>query len=263
LIGFKKQQKRKNIMSIIKIAKKIKKNIGREFKTPVTVAGRAWRPQWLPDWFQLQSEANAHPHVPEERAELFIGYNTGSTEMEVLNWLYATILLLKPQHIVETGAADGLGTIALARACKANGFGRVHSIEIDTEVCGRAKLLLKQAELDQWVEYHCQDSRQFLSETKVNFDFGFFDSLCELRAQECAICMERGILHGPAIFHDTSPYRTKSLKKDPGEPLHSEFRKALKEVAAKHFEGNFCETTLSRGITILLPKRYPTAPKSY
>src|ERR1700694_3131550 len=119
-------------MSIINIAKNIRRNITSEFK-PRIVSGRAWRPQWLPSWFVLQSEAEAHPHDPAERAELFLGYNTGSTEMEVLNWLYATILLLKPQHIVETGAADGLGTIALASACKANGFGRVHSIEIDTE----------------------------------------------------------------------------------------------------------------------------------
>jgi predicted O-methyltransferase YrrM len=249
-------------MSIIKIAKRIKRNITSEFKQPQIVAGRTWRPQWLPSWFILRSEADVHPHDPAERAENFLGYNTGSTEMEVLNWLYATILLLKPQHIVETGAADGLGTIALASACRANGFGRVHSIEIDTEVCARAQALLKKAELDQWVEYHCEDSRQFLSNTKVNFDFGFFDSLCELRAEECAICMERGILHGPAIFHDTSPYRTKTLKKDPGEPMHSEFRKDLQKVAAKYFDGNFCETTLSRGITILLPKRYPAVLKS-
>jgi predicted O-methyltransferase YrrM len=244
-------------MSLVKMAKSIKKNVQAELNPPPTVAGRAWRPQWLPSWFVLKSEAEAHPHDPAECAELFLGYNTGSTEMEVLNWLYSTILLLKPKHIVETGAADGLGTIALASACKANGFGRVHSIEIDTEVCARAQLLLKRAGLDSWVEYHCEDSQQFLGKTNIQFDLGFFDSLCEIRAQECTVCMERGILHGPAIFHDTSPHRTKTLKKDPGEPAHSEYRKALKEVAAKYFDGNFCETTLSRGVTILLPKQYP------
>jgi predicted O-methyltransferase YrrM len=246
-------------MSIITIAKRIKRNVTTECK-PETVPGRAWRPQWLPSGFMLRSESEMHPHDPVEHADQFLGYNTGSTEMEVLNWLYATILLLKPDHVVETGAADGLGTIALASACKANGFGRVHSIEIDTEVCARAQGLLKRAELDQWVEYHCQDSREFLRNTDIKFDLGFFDSLCEIRAEECAICMARGILRGPAIFHDTSPYRTKTLKKDPGEPLHSEFRKALQEVAVRYFDSNFFETTLSRGITILLPKRYPIMP---
>jgi hypothetical protein len=222
-----------------------------------SVSGRDWRPQWLPDWFVLRGEDEVHPHDPIERAKHFLGYNTGSTEIEVLNWLYASILLLKPQHLLETGAANGLGTIALASACKANGFGRVHSIEIDAEVCARAQGLLKRARLDRWVEYHCQDSREFLRETSIEFDFGFFDSLCEIRAEECAICMERGILSGPAVFHDTSPYRTRTMTEHPREPLHMNFRTALVELADRHFGGNFCESTLSRGVTILLPKRYP------
>ena len=43
----------------------------------------------------------------------------------------------------------------------------------------------------------------------------------------------------------------------PREPLHANFRKALVELADKYFSGNLCETTLSRGLTILLPRRYP------
>ncbi len=246
-------------MSIVQMAKSIKKNVQAELNPPPLVAGRAWRPQWLPSWFVLKSEAEAHPHDPAERADQFLGFNTGSTEMEVLNWLYSTILLLKPRHIVETGAADGLGTIALASACKANGFGRVHSIEIDIEVCTRAKELLERAGLAEWVEYHCEDSQSFLRRTEVRFELGFFDSICEIRAQECAEAMERGVLHGPAIFHDTSPYRTKTLKKDPGEPAHSEYRQRLKEVADKYFGGSFFETTLSRGVTVMLPKQYPVS----
>jgi len=177
--------------------------------------------------------------------------------MEVLNWLYATILLFKPMNLVETGALDGIGTIALASACKANGFGLVHSVEIDSKACAKAQERLNQVGLDGWVQYHCQDSRQFLRETQIKFDLGFFDSLCEIRAEECTICMERGILRGPAIFHDTSPYRTRTMTEWPREPLHSNYRKDLTQLASRHFGGNFCETTLSRGLTILLPKNYP------
>lgn len=239
------------------LSRRIAKRLKMYLRLP-PVNGRNWRPQWLPNWFDLRAENEVHPHDPIERADQFVSYNTGSTEMEVLNWLYATILLLKPQHILETGAADGLGTIALASACKANGFGRVHSIEIDTTVCAKAQRLLKRAGLDDWVEFHTQDSRQFLRDTKVEFDFGFFDSLCEIRAEECAICMERGILHGPAIFHDTSPYRTRTMLEHPREPLHSHFRNALVELGIRHFGGNASESTLSRGLTIFLPKRYPS-----
>ena len=181
--------------------------------------------------------------------------------MEVLNWLYATILMLKPQNIVETGAADGLGTLALASACQANGFGTVHSVELDPEVCAKAQERIARAGLSQWVEYHCQDAQKFLRETEVKFELGFFDSLCELRAKECEICMERGILRGPAIFHDTSPYRTRTMKDWPREPLHQNFRKDMAALAARYFEGNFTETALSRGLTMLFPKRYPLESK--
>src|ERR1022692_560869 len=82
------------------------------------VAGRDWHPAWLPLDLYYGLESNAHPHSPEERAELFLAHNTGSTEIETLNWLHATICLIKPACILETGALDGLGTIALAAACR-------------------------------------------------------------------------------------------------------------------------------------------------
>ena len=218
---------------------------------------RAWRPEWLPNWIALSSESSVHPHDPVEQADEFLAFNAASTEIEVLNWLYSTILLLKPRSILETGAADGLGTIALASACKANGFGCVHSIELDSEICANAKELAKQAGLSKWIQHHCEDSLMFLRETSNKFEFGFFDSLCEIRGEECSICMERGILRGPAVFHDTSPYRTRTMKSWPAEPLHLKFRATLEELANRHFNGNIWETTLSRGLTVLAPRRFP------
>jgi hypothetical protein len=215
---------------------------------------RKWRPQWLPPSAVLKLESTVHPHHPAERADCFLAYNGYTTEMEVLNWLYATILLFKPNNIVETGAADGLGTIALASACKANGFGCVHSVELDKRVCVKAEERIKRAGLSAWTQYHCEDSLEFLRTTSTEFDLAFFDSFCQIRAEECRICMERGILHGPAVFHDTSPYRTLTLPDSPPEPLHSEFRRAIKELSAQYFENKSWESTLSRGLTILIPK---------
>jgi len=222
---------------------------------------RTWRPQWLPSSIILQSEAAVHPHDPIERADLFLAFNAGTTEIEVLNWLHATILLLKPECILETGAADGVGTLALASACKANGFGVVHSVELDQRVCARAQERIDQAGLTHWVRYHCMDAQTFLLNTAVSFDVAFFDSCCERRAQECGICMERGILRGPAIFHDTSPFRTRTMQDWPREPLHAEFRSALMHLATRHFGGNICESTLSRGLTVLVPKCDPAEPR--
>jgi hypothetical protein len=226
-----------------------------------SASARVWHPDWLPPGTVLSSEAEVHPHDPIERANLFLAYNTGSTEIEALNWLHSTILLLKPSSVLETGAADGLGTLALASACRHNGFGTVHSVEIDSGVCSKARKLLERAGLNAWVEYHCEDSRRFLRQTSACFEFAFFDSLCELRAEECGICMQRGILRGPAVFHDTSPHRARTMKEWPSPSLHAKFRKDIGELAERYFSGNFCESTLSRGLTILLPRTYPVATK--
>ena len=145
---------------------------------------RRWHPAWLPRTFLLRSEDKVHPHVAEEHSHLFLAYNTGTTEIEVLNWLHATICLLKPNNILETGSADGIGTLALASACKNNGFGKVHSVEIDPERCERLEHLLKRNALKEYGQVAQGDSITFLRNTEIRFDFAFFDSMCEIRAQD-------------------------------------------------------------------------------
>jgi hypothetical protein len=211
---------------------------------------RRWRPEWLPFWIATETESRVHPHSPEERAELFLAHNAGSTEIEVLNWLHATVCLLKPARILETGAADGLGTLALARACRANGFGTVHSLEIDPTLCRRAEALLRRYGAAQYAQFHAEDSRDFLKRTDLSFDFAWFDSMCELRADEYTICRTRGILVGPAAFHDTSPLRTRTLTDWPDESHHREYRARLQQAARQPGMSAF-ESTLSRGIFVL------------
>src|SRR6266852_4575937 len=83
----------------------------------IATRGERRKYAWLPRWAELHCEADVHPHVPAERAELFDAFNTGTTEFELLNWVHATVMLIKPEAVLETGAANGLGTIALASAC--------------------------------------------------------------------------------------------------------------------------------------------------
>lgn len=213
---------------------------------------RTWRPEWLPFWIATDTESRVHPHAPEERADLFLAHNAGSTEIEVLNWLHATVCLLKPHSILETGAADGLGTLALASACRANGFGTVHSIEIDAALCRAGERLLDRYGVSRHAVFHAEDSRAFLRKTNLTFDLAWFDSMCELRADEYAVCRERGLLRGPAAFHDTSPRRTETLTDWPTPAQHAEYRRRLREAAK---DGGVCafESTLSRGLVVLFP----------
>jgi len=215
---------------------------------------RQWRPQWLPKWVTLRSEATIHPHTLEEYADLFLAYDIGSTEIEVLNWLYASVCLLKPQSILETGTCKGLGTIALATACKANGLGKVYSIEIEKSLHEAAVQRVCEEGLSQFTTLYCQDSRNFLLNTNLSFDFAFFDSECEIRIEEFRICRERGILKGVAIFHDTSPTRTLTMKDLPGEPWHSKYREMIYELAKDPMTTGYFESKLSRGMIALFLK---------
>lgn len=218
---------------------------------------RPWRPPWLPTGFALVSEATAHPHVPEERADLFLAIDTGTTEIEVLNWLHATVCLLKPLTIVETGAHLGIGTLALASACRDNGFGVVHSVELDPARCDAVRTMLERAGLAAFAQVHCADSLEFLRTTALRFQFGFFDSLPELRATEYRLCQERGLLSGMAAFHDTSPLRTRTLDWCPPEEEHRRYRDALRELrAAPGSTGGF-ESQLSRGLVVICSEGQP------
>jgi predicted O-methyltransferase YrrM len=218
------------------------------------INGRDWHPSWLPLDIPIIREAEAHPHSPIERAQLFLAHNTGSTEIETLNWLHATICLTKSACILETGALDGLGTIALASACRDNGSGKVHSVEIDPAACARLVARMQHYGLADYVEVHCSDSLQFLQTTDLVFDFGFFDSLCDIRAEEYRICLNRKIITGIAAFHDTSAHRTESLPNEPPAPVQNAYRRKIQELAQDPRHSGSFENTLARGLFVIFPK---------
>lgn len=215
-----------------------------------------WHPPWLSKYEILQPENSLHPHTSKESSELFLAINAGTTEIEVLNFLYALAIVLKPLKILETGAADGFGTLALASACKVNKRGKVYSVEIEEKLNIKSANNLKRKKLNKYAENITSDSRKYLQKTEHIFNLAFFDSLCEIRAEEVEICMDRKILNGPAVFHDTSPERTKTLKEWPSEKEHLKYREKIIYYSEKYFDGNYFESELSRGFIILFPKKY-------
>jgi len=160
----------------------------------------------------MTSEASVHPHVASERAELFSAHDGGSTEMEYLELLRALVGVCKPQRILETGAFRGYGTYTLAKACQANGFGRVISLEQDVAFCNEAISRVAFNHLSQWVRIFRQESRAWLSTQVIEpFQFAFFDSgELDVRLEELHLCLTLGWLGPGAWFaiHDTSRVRS-------------------------------------------------------
>jgi hypothetical protein len=94
---------------------------------------------------------------------------------------------------------------------------------------------------------HCESSLDYLRRTDTVFDVGFFDSLCELRAEEFRTCLDRGIIRKLAVFHDTSPLRTATLPVAPSPELHAAYRRDVLALARDPRCTGWYESTLSRG----------------
>ncbi|MHB8525985.1 MAG: O-methyltransferase, partial [Candidatus Acidiferrales bacterium] len=62
-----------------------------------------------------------------------------TTELEVIDFLKALVIAVKPQRIVETGTFLGYSTLKMAEGLKSNGFGKIVTIEYDPRIFAKAK----------------------------------------------------------------------------------------------------------------------------
>jgi predicted O-methyltransferase YrrM len=56
-----------------------------------------------------------------------------ATECEVLDFLTALVVMLKPSHIVETGCYHGHGTVAIVKGIIRNGFGTISTCDLGAQ----------------------------------------------------------------------------------------------------------------------------------
>lgn len=184
--------------------------------------------------FGTYSEGKMHPHVPEEKADLFSTINMGSTEVETINFINAIVYSFKPKIALETGTHFGSGAIAIANALEANGFGKLITIEPYANFVSIAKNNLQNTELLHRVDIIQDYSFNFIESYKGEpFDFVFFDSDAS-RAEEFNMILRKNLFSENAvcIFHDTSAKRHLTFKADP------EYVKFMSELLEK-YEG-FC-----------------------
>lgn len=157
-------------------------------------------------------EARMHPHVALERAELFSSTDGGSTEHEYLALLQALVGVTKPERVLETGAFQGYGTVALGRAVQANGQGLVISLENDPRFVQLARSRVLDAGLAARALVYQETSVEWLGQSAVQpFQFAFFDSgELDVRLEELELCLSLGWLERGATFaiHDTSRVRS-------------------------------------------------------
>ena len=107
--------------------------------------------------------------------ELWHCYDEQATEVEVLDFLYALVVMLKPRRIVETGCYNGYGTERLARGCRENGFGVLYTCDLAGEQVRKTLARLDAGKYTGIVVSQCT-GETLINSISGDIDLAFLDS---------------------------------------------------------------------------------------
>lgn len=137
------------------------------------------------------------PHCPHP--EYWTSTDAHSTEIEISELVGAFVRALQPEYVVETGTCWGQTTETIGKALKANGHGRLVSLEVDQE---KIDYSVKRCDGLPVTVALCS-SLDFTPTEPIGF--AWFDSLLELRIPEFVRYREHLIPGSIVGFHDTGP----------------------------------------------------------
>jgi predicted O-methyltransferase YrrM len=127
-----------------------------------------------------------------------------SSELEVLDFLKSIVLTTKPRLIVETGTFIGYSAIKMAEGLKANGFGKLITVEFDPDIFAKAKQRIDLSGLRDWIEYRNASSLEAPIDGTI--DLLFSDSHLTIREQEIRRFLPQIDARGLILIHDASSH---------------------------------------------------------
>ena len=105
--------------------------------------------------------------------ELWHAFDNMATELEVINFLRALVITLKPKMLIETGCYHGHATEQLALGMMQNGFGELYTCDLGSQ---EGTITAKRVEsLGQIVIYQCSGI-DMITDLSGPIDFAFLDS---------------------------------------------------------------------------------------
>jgi len=131
-------------------------------------------------------------------------YDSMTAEFEVLQFLRALVTTMKPELVVETGTFMAVSTLKIAEGLKANGFGKIISLEYDPKVFATAKERIADSGLDDWIELRNESSLETSILGKI--DLLFSDSDPPLREKEVRRFLPQMNPYGLILMHDASSH---------------------------------------------------------
>jgi prolipoprotein diacylglyceryl transferase len=144
-----------------------------------------------------------HKATPEcPHPERWHMYDSMSAEVEVLDFLKALVITLKPELVVETGTFSGLSTLRIADGLKENGVGKIITCEYDAKVFAVARERFQASALAPWIEARNESSLEMTVSGRI--DFLFCDSETSVREQEVRRFLPQINPFGIIVMHDAS-----------------------------------------------------------
>ncbi len=144
------------------------------------------------------------PVHPEPTNAEYSMYNTGGVELEVAEFLYGLVRMVKPEAILETGTHKGISASYIALALKENGRGKVTTVEFEPTHFNDANIMFSVLALNDWINSVLMDVN-LLEVADNQYDLIFLDTEPHLRFNELLRFWHGLKPGGFVLIHDLGP----------------------------------------------------------
>lgn len=132
----------------------------------------------------------------------FKRFDDGSAEVEVLEFLYSLVRIVKPEFVLETGSYWGWSGAYMALGLRDNGKGFLDTIEFAKENLDKAKALWNKLSLDFFI--HASEIPSLDFSTVKKYELVLLDTEPQLRFQELERFWDNIVPGGIIVIHDLS-----------------------------------------------------------
>lgn len=136
----------------------------------------------------------------------FSAFNDAGTELEVSEFIYSLVRVLKPTLMLETGTHKGISSTFIGQAMKDNGKGQLYTCEIFQENVNDATALWHDVGVQQHITCYKKESLKLDFPQTTVFDMLFLDSEPQLRFDEFIKFWPMVKPGGFIMIHDLHPH---------------------------------------------------------
>lgn len=129
-------------------------------------------------------------------------FNTSGVEIEVGEFLYGLVRMIKPDYILETGTGTGISAAYMGLALKENNRGMLWTLEFNEDLVKEARAFFAKLEVQNFISHCYLKVDDFKPEPEWQFDIVFLDTEPNLRFGEFLKFWKNLKPGGIIIIHD-------------------------------------------------------------